>query len=294
MAYFGNKAVDTSGAGMPGGGIAAIRCQCNDNGFLQSIFGYFYTVHGESHPKMAIYSDNNGLPHALLTHTSVQIVNWDIAGVRWVEFTPIDNIGLIGGFYYWIALLPDIIEEGSDTCNYYYSTGIEKHKDIGTSTFPAIFPVDAYNVNKYACFYATYEKKTVNKKASILDALVVQLGNLPAITKATRILLPPAEARKWSPYAGLIASTEEVVVEDATNVRYELDVSLILLKKGRDIEKMLDTVKVLLYYDSLAVSIGALQIRIIGQEEVALIDSDSYSSTRIVMTITYVAEKGAF
>jgi hypothetical protein len=114
------------------------------------------------------------------------------------------------------------------------------------------------------------------------------------VTKATRILLTPAEARKWSPYAGLIASTEEVVVEDATHVRYELDVDIILLKKGRDIEEMLDTVKNLLYTDSLATTIGAKQIRIIGQEEVALVDADSYSSTRIVTTITYVSTKGAF
>jgi len=112
--------------------------------------------------------------------------------------------------------------------------------------------------------------------------------------KATRILLTPAEARKWSPYAGLIAGSEEVIVEDITDVRYELDVNLILLKRGRDIEEMLDIVKNLLYADTLATSIDALQIRIIGQEEVALIDADKYSSTRIVMTITYVSTKGAF
>jgi len=107
-------------------------------------------------------------------------------------------------------------------------------------------------------------------------------------------LLTPAEARKWSPYAGLISSTEEVIVEDATHIRYELDVNLILLKKGRDIENLLDAVKSLLYTNSLAVTIGALHIKIIGQEEVALIDADSYSSTRIVITITYVSTKGAF
>lgn len=133
-----------------------------------------------------------------------------------------------------------------------------------------------------------------NKKTSILDTLVTQLGNLSAVTKATRVLLTPADARKHSPYAGLIAGTEEVVVEDATHVRYELDVDIILLKKGRDIETMLDAVKGLLYTSTLATTIGALQIRVIGQEEVALVDADSYSSTRIVVTITYVATKGAF
>ena len=133
-----------------------------------------------------------------------------------------------------------------------------------------------------------------NTKTGILDALVTQLGNVSGITKATRILLTPSDARKHSPYAGLIAGTEEAIVEDDTHVRYELDVDLILLKKGRDIEELLDEVKDLLYDDTLALTIGVFLVRIIGQEEVALVDADSYSSTRIVITVTYVAMKGAF
>ncbi len=133
-----------------------------------------------------------------------------------------------------------------------------------------------------------------NKKTNVLDALVTQLNNLSEITKTTRILLTPHEARKQSPYAGLISGTEEVIVEDSTHVRYELDVDVILLKRGRDVEEMLDAVKNLLYTDSIAATIGALQVRVVGQEEVALLDADIYSSTRIVITITYVATKGAF
>lgn len=133
-----------------------------------------------------------------------------------------------------------------------------------------------------------------NKKTSVLNSLVTELGNLSTVTSSTRILKTPSDARKHSPYVGLIAGAEEVVVEDSTHVRYELDVDMILLKKGRDIETMLDGVKNLLYTSSLASTIGALQVRIIGQEEVALLDADTYSSTRIIMTITYVALKGAF
>lgn len=133
-----------------------------------------------------------------------------------------------------------------------------------------------------------------NKKTTVLDTLVTQLTTLPEVTSATRILMTPTKARTSSPYAGLIAGAEETIVEDSTAVRYELDVDLILLKKGRDIETMLDAVKTLLYSSTLATTLGILQIRIIGQEEVALIDADSYSSTRIVLTITYVAVKSAF
>ena len=133
-----------------------------------------------------------------------------------------------------------------------------------------------------------------NKKTAVLDALVTQLATVSSIAKATRILLQPAETRKQSPYAGLISGTEEAVVEDATDVRYELNVDILLIRKGRDIEELLDEVKDLLYGASIASTIGALQLRIIGQEEVALIDEDSYSSTRIVAIVTYVATKGGF
>jgi hypothetical protein len=133
-----------------------------------------------------------------------------------------------------------------------------------------------------------------NKKTAILDALVTQLENVPETATVTRILLTPANARKHSPYIGVISGTEVVVVEDNTNVRYELDVDLILLKRGRDIETFLDGVKNALYSSTLAATIGALQVVVVGQEEVALIDADAYSSTHIVLTVTYVATKGAF
>lgn len=133
-----------------------------------------------------------------------------------------------------------------------------------------------------------------HKKTEILDKLVEQLSGIPGIVKATRILLTPSEARGHSPYIGLISGTEEVIVEDVIDIRYELEVNLILLKHGRDIEIMLDAVKNLLYDPTLASTIGALQIRIIGQEEVALIDADKYSSTRVLIIVTYVTSKSSF
>jgi hypothetical protein len=133
-----------------------------------------------------------------------------------------------------------------------------------------------------------------NTKTTILNNLVDELAGITTVAKSTRILLTPNEARQHSPYIGLIAGSEEVVVEDTTDVRYELEVNLILLKRGRDIEVMLDLVKQRLYDSTLATTIGALQIKIIGQEEVALIDADKYSSTRIAAIITYVASKASF
>ena len=133
-----------------------------------------------------------------------------------------------------------------------------------------------------------------HKKTTILDALATELQNLDEVAVATRILSTPTEARKNAPYIGVIAGTEEVIVEDATDIRYELDVDLILLKHGRDIEEMLDAVKKLLYSTDLASNVGAFQVRVVGQQEVAIVAADGFSSTRIVMTITYVVSKGTF
>ena len=133
-----------------------------------------------------------------------------------------------------------------------------------------------------------------NTKTNMLDVLVSELKDITAVREATRILLTPAEARKHAPYIGLIAGREEAIVEDATDVRYELEVNLILLIKGRDIEGFIDDVKDALYATTLPAVIGALQVKIVGQEEVALIDADIYSSTRVLVIVTYVTNKGGF
>lgn len=133
-----------------------------------------------------------------------------------------------------------------------------------------------------------------NTRKTILDKLVTALEGVATVKTATRILLTPEMARKAQPYVGMVTTTEEEIVEDATHVRFEVDVDLILLVKGRSIEEMLDGVKNLLYTSSTATTIGAMQISIIGQEEVALVGDDTFSSTRIATTITYVAIKGAF
>jgi len=160
--------------------------------------------------------------------------------------------------------------------------------DVTTATF--IITNKKAQLIKYTPSGAT----PMHTKTTILDALITQLVALPEVATATRVLLTPNNARKSSPYVGLIAGPEEIVVEDTTNIRYELDVDIILLKKGIDIESMLDAVKIKLFSAPLATAIGALQVRIVGQEPVALIDEDNYSSTRIVTVITYVVAKDAF
>lgn len=137
-----------------------------------------------------------------------------------------------------------------------------------------------------------------NTRKTILNALATQLANSSKVKTATRELLAPTEARKQAPYVGMVVETEEEIVEDSTHVRYELDVSLILLHRktttDADVETMLDAVKTVLYNSSTASAIGAKAISVTGQEEVALVNDDQFSSTRVALTITYVATKGAF
>jgi hypothetical protein len=128
----------------------------------------------------------------------------------------------------------------------------------------------------------------------MLDTLATQLMTSALVKKATRKLETPMQARKHAPYVGMLVTTEEEVVEDTTHVRFEVDVSLILVNRGTDIEGMLDAVKNILYNTATATAIGALLISYTGAEEVSFVDDDTYTGTRILITLTYVATKGAF
>jgi len=131
-------------------------------------------------------------------------------------------------------------------------------------------------------------------KKTFLDALVTYLEALSTVTKATRQLLPPAEARKWAPYIGILDNNEELVLEDATHVRFETNVDLIMLCFGDNMEEMLDSIKTAVYSGDMATSIQVADIRLIGDEPVILIDEDRYSSVRVALNITYWVEKGSF
>ena len=133
-----------------------------------------------------------------------------------------------------------------------------------------------------------------NTKKTVLESLAASLQALDSVKTATRNLLTPNKARDAVPYVGMIAGTEEVLVEDATDIRYGLDVDLLLVTKGDDIEEMIAEIKGYLYNTSAAVNLGVKMIRLIGQQPVTLIEQDGFSSSRIVVYIVYVASKGGF
>lgn len=130
-----------------------------------------------------------------------------------------------------------------------------------------------------------------NTRKGIIAELVSDLGTLTGIRTATNRLLSPSQAREAAPYIGVILATEEILVEDDTAIRYGTEIDLVMLAPDDDIDELIDLVKTYLYDEP---SIGALQIKIIGHEELTNVTEDHYSSARITCHVTYVVTKGAF
>jgi len=130
-----------------------------------------------------------------------------------------------------------------------------------------------------------------NTRKAVIDALVEGLNGLAGIRTATNKLLAPSQAREAAPYIGIIAAGEDVLVEDEIAIRYGITVDFVLLAPDDDYEELLDKVKTYVYSDP---AIGALQIKIIGEEEASMVNEDKYSSVRIMAYVTYVSTKGAF
>jgi len=131
----------------------------------------------------------------------------------------------------------------------------------------------------------------MNTRKAVIDALVTGLGGLTGIRTATNRLLTPSQAREAAPYIGVIAASEEVLVEDSSAIRYAILLDFILLAPDDDYEELLDKVKTYVYSDP---AIGALQIKIVGEEEASMVNEDRYSSIRITVHVTYVSSKDAF
>ena len=130
-----------------------------------------------------------------------------------------------------------------------------------------------------------------NTRKAVIDALVAGLGELSGIRTATNNLLTPSQAREAAPYIGVMAAGEDVLVEDSTAIRYAMSIDLVLLAPDDDYEELLDKVKTYVYNEP---AVGALQLKIVGEEEASMVSEDKYSSMRITVHVVYVSTKGAF
>jgi len=131
-----------------------------------------------------------------------------------------------------------------------------------------------------------------NTKETILDTLVTAMGNLTGVQIATRILELPSDTRLKEPYIGVIGGEEVKLVEDSTEILWSLQVDLIVIKRGTDVEQLVDLIKNAIY---TPINLGAAvkHTHVTGTQEVALVKQDKFSSTRLVLDITYVSTKGA-
>lgn len=129
-----------------------------------------------------------------------------------------------------------------------------------------------------------------NTKETLLDSLVTLLSGISSVT-CTRELKTPQASRDSSPYIGVLASTEEKLVEDSTHVRWGMTVDLILVTTDSLIESFIVSVKDIIEGSTLPT--GALQMSLVGQEPVNWITDDAYSSSRIVIDVIYVSTRGA-
>jgi hypothetical protein len=134
-----------------------------------------------------------------------------------------------------------------------------------------------------------------NIRKAILDALETELTALTEIKIATQDTQSIDEAEESSPYVGIIAGEEVLVVEDdnATDIRWEMPVNLLLITEQRytNIEALIKRIKQKIYDENndltltnnvLAINIG--EFTPVQRED---IDDERYSSTQCNLVILY-------
>lgn len=131
-----------------------------------------------------------------------------------------------------------------------------------------------------------------NTKLGMLTDLVEALNATTGIAYATRTLLEPTEARQRAPYVGVRSMDEAVLVEDATHIRYQLQVDLLLVQNGDAIEELIDIVRDAML-NGMATTIGAKEIRLQGVSEVSIVNTNDYASARLQFQIIYASQKGS-
>jgi len=95
--------------------------------------------------KSAVYSDDSGLPRALLMGSA----ELNSPGTGWQTFSFNSSLGLIGGTYYWLAIWSD----SSAARVYYTSTGTIRWGKLNYGTWPNTINTTGGGTYNY-CIYA--------------------------------------------------------------------------------------------------------------------------------------------
>ncbi len=135
--------------------IHACRFQTpSDSGYLLYLGIWMIGAASDRHAQMAIYSDNNGTPDALLLQTGGVTVTTD----DWCWF-PNLSLALTGGAYYWLAFVTDsdalIQQYGVGTTNQHCWASLGEGETY-YGNIPSVFPPGIFGDGVYR-MYGEYE-----------------------------------------------------------------------------------------------------------------------------------------
>lgn len=140
----------------------------------------------------------------------------------------------------------------------------------------------------------------MSTKVDILDALVAEILAIDEIKTATRYVKTFTLASKNVPSVQLTAGAEEILVNDATDIYYSLQISLLVITKqtSENIEPLIDDIKDALLGTTCPLSLHAnvQVIDLIATEIVELEDEDAeeFASAILNLEIRYHASKASF
>lgn len=140
----------------------------------------------------------------------------------------------------------------------------------------------------------------MSTKVDILDALVAEILAIDEIKTATRYIQTFTEASNNVPSVQLTAGNEEILVNDATDIYYALQISLLVITKqtSENIEPLIDDIKDALLGMTCPLSLHAnvQVINLVTTEIVELEDEDAeeFASAILNLEIRYHASKSGF
>lgn len=141
----------------------------------------------------------------------------------------------------------------------------------------------------------------MSTKENILDALVQELEDISEVEKATRFTLSLKNAEENNPYIGVVSREEIPIVEDSTDIRYSLSISLFIIteEQYKSVETLIGKIKDLLEGTGICpISIHAnlMMVKVESTDSVMLedLDDEAYSSVVVNLTLIYYASKTGF
>jgi hypothetical protein len=140
----------------------------------------------------------------------------------------------------------------------------------------------------------------MSTKVDILDALVAEILAIEEIKTATRYVKTFTEASVNVPSVQVTAGAEEKLVDDATDIYYALQISLLVItdQDSQNIEPLIDAIKDALLGTTCPLSLHA-NVQVVDLIETAIVeledeDAEEFASAILNLEIRYHASKAGF